>query len=97
MMILKVTLKGILKLYFTLTISSLMRSLEKFWKSCNKIYIRVETLFAFCSLHLGALSTLRIAAENLKNDFWEVSVLSKCFESLEIEPSVSLYIFYGLQ
>ena len=61
MMILKVTLKGILKLYFTLTISSLMRSLEKFWKSCNKIYIRVETLFAFCSLNLGALPTLRIA------------------------------------
>ena len=26
-------------------LSDLMRSLEKFWKACNKIYIRVETLF----------------------------------------------------
>ena len=37
MMVLRVILKGILKVYFRLIISSLMRSLEKFWKACNKI------------------------------------------------------------
>ena len=45
MMVLSVTLKGILKVYFRLIISLLMRSLEKFWKACNKILIRAKTLF----------------------------------------------------
>ena len=45
MMVLKVILKGILKVYFRLIISSLTGSLEKSWKACNKIQIRVETLF----------------------------------------------------
>ena len=47
MMVLTLILKGILKVYFRLDISSLimMRSLEKFWKACNKIKIRIETLF----------------------------------------------------
>ena len=44
MMVLRVILKGILKVYFRLIISSLMRSLMKFWKACNKILIRVETV-----------------------------------------------------
>ena len=38
MMVLTVTLKGILKVCFRLIISLLVRSLEKFWKACNKIY-----------------------------------------------------------
>ena len=47
MMVLTLILKGILKVYFRLDISSLvmMRSLEKFWEACNKIKIRIETLF----------------------------------------------------
>ena len=45
MMVLGVILKGILKVHFRLIISSVMRSLQKFWKACNKIKIRVETLF----------------------------------------------------
>ena len=45
MMVLRVIMKAILKLYFRLIISSLMIILEKFWKACNKIYIRVETRF----------------------------------------------------
>ena len=47
MMVLRLVLKGILKVYFRLVISSLMmmRSLEKFWKASNKMQIRIETLF----------------------------------------------------
>ena len=47
MMVLTLILKGILKVYFRVDISSLImtRSLEKFWKACNKIKIRIETLF----------------------------------------------------
>ena len=37
MMVLRIILKGILKVYFRLIISSLMRSVDKFWKACNKI------------------------------------------------------------
>ena len=37
MMVLKLILKGILKVFYRLIISSLMRSTEKFWKACNKI------------------------------------------------------------
>ena len=32
-----------------------------------------------------------------KKDVWEVSILSKRFQSLEIEPSATLFIFYGWQ
>ena len=32
-----------------------------------------------------------------KKDVWEVSILSKRFQSLEIEPSTTLFIFYGWQ
>ena len=48
MMVLRLILKGILKVYFRLVISSLimMRSLEKFWKACNK-YKLVLRLFLF--------------------------------------------------
>ena len=35
-----------------LQISSLMRSLEKFWKACNKIQIRVEALFVLYTKYL---------------------------------------------
>ena len=52
MMALRLILKGILKVYFRLIISSLMRSLEKFWKACNKIKIRVETLFVLYTKYL---------------------------------------------
>ena len=70
MMVLRLVLKGILKVYFRLVISSLimMRSLEKFWKACNKMQIRIETLFVlyiqdteylvrcpFCHLCIGLL------------------------------------------
>ena len=37
MMVLKLILKEILKVCYRLIISSLMRSLERFWKACNKI------------------------------------------------------------
>ena len=45
MMVLRVIMKAILKMYFRLIVSSLMIILDKFWKACNKIYIRVETRF----------------------------------------------------
>ena len=37
MMVLKLILKGISKVYDRLIVTSLMRSLEKFWKACNKM------------------------------------------------------------
>ena len=53
-MVLRLILKEILKVYIRLTsiISSLMRSLEKSWKACNKIQIRVETLFVLYTKYL---------------------------------------------
>ena len=38
-----------------------------------------------------------VVAENFKRNFSEVSVLSKCFQSLGIEPIISLNILYGWQ
>ena len=32
-----------------------------------------------------------------KRNFWDVSVISKCFQSLRIEPIIRLNILYGLQ
>ena len=43
------------------------------------------------------LVTLLLYEKIFKNYFWEVSVLSKCFQSLRIEPIISLYIFFGWQ
>ena len=43
------------------------------------------------------LVTLLLSQKGFVKDFWEVSVLSKCFQSLGIESSAILYIYYGWQ
>ena len=50
--------------------SELMRSLEKFWKACNEIEIRVETLFVFYTQDriFGALTILCIAGFGKRNE-----------------------------
>ena len=54
MVVLRVILKGILKVYFRLIISSLMRSLEKFWVDTIFVLYILDTeylvRFPFCVL-----------------------------------------------
>ena len=51
MMVLKLILKGILKMYYRLIISSLMRSLEKFGKLAIKYKLGLR-LFLFFALNI---------------------------------------------
>ena len=50
--------------------SELMRSLEKFWKACNEIEIRVETLFVLYIQDriFGTLSILCITGFGKRNE-----------------------------
>ena len=47
------------------------------------------------ALHFA--SDVIVVAENFKREFWEVSVISKCSQSLGIKLIISLYVFYGWQ